>query len=151
MMFKTHLVFGILLALVCLELFIVDSPIWFFSFLVFASILPDIDISKSKIGSKVKPLSWTINVLFGHRGIFHGIFMPLLIYIILLIFGFQEIGVAIFIGYVGHLFLDGLSLQGVKWLLPISNFRMKGFIRSGSPLDYGLMFLMLFFVFVLMF
>lgn len=151
MMFKTHLVFGILLAMLSLEFFNVDNKVLFFLLVVLASSIPDIDASKSKIGSKIKPVSWLIEFTFGHRGIFHGIFMPFVLYFLFLIIGYAELGMALFIGYLGHLVLDCFSIGGVRLFLPFARTRFRGIIPTGSVFDWALMFVFLALVVMLIF
>lgn len=38
-----------------------------------SALLPDIDHPESLLGSKIKPISWLINKLLGHRTITHGL------------------------------------------------------------------------------
>jgi len=41
-------------------------------------------------------------------------------------------GLAMFIGYSSHLVLDSLNPTGVKWLIPLKDFKLHGPIRTGS-------------------
>ena len=74
MMFRTHLAFALLVGLLTMSLFDLNKYL-FVSLVLFAGILPDIDYPRSKIGKKLRAVSVPIKFLFGHRGIFHSVFM----------------------------------------------------------------------------
>ena len=138
MMYYTHAAFGLLLSLVYIDFFSVESQVIFVFLALFFSLFPDIDESKSKIGRENKILSKTINFFFGHRGIFHTIWIPVLLFLILLLFNVKVIiGIAILIGYISHLFLDAITKQGIKPFYPIYNKRISGFIRTNSIIEKG--------------
>ena len=82
MMYYTHLAFGFLVSLLAIELFDIQNKIIFILITILFSIFPDIDARQSKIGKKYKFISTTINFIFGHRGFFHAIYIPLLLYFI---------------------------------------------------------------------
>ncbi len=67
MLLRTHLVFSILIGVLIFDY--LDSPFLFLAFLLFATIIIDIDSRKSFIGKRwyFRPLQW----FFNHRGIFH--------------------------------------------------------------------------------
>ena len=99
----------------------------------------DLDEPHSRAGQKVKPISWSIKKIFGHRGILHTPFFIALItaglYYLHLNFAptlFPKIDYDVFpwmyyicignlIGYCSHLILDALTPQGVMFLFPISH------------------------------
>lgn len=75
------------------------------------SLMPDIDTPKSIVGQLTVPVSFILNRLIGHRTYTHdpAIWIPLAIVLTRmypLMFGF-------FIGYLGHIFLDGLTEEGI--------------------------------------
>ncbi len=142
MMLKTHLAFSFLLGLFLYPLFKVNQ-ILFFSILLFCSILPDIDITTSKIGANTKPLSTIINILFSHRGFFHSIFPPLILLFIFAFFSYTTIGIIVFIGYLSHLLMDSITRTGIMFFQPIHNFRVRGFFKVGGFFEYVLFFLIL--------
>ncbi len=112
--------------------------------LVLSSFLPDIDIQTSKIGSKLKLISFLSNKIFSHRGFFHSLILPGLIYFIFdYIFELKEIGQAVFIGMSSHLFLDMLTIDGIALFAPFYNKRIKGFIRTGGLIE-NILFFMIF-------
>lgn len=146
-MFKTHLIISILIGLLTFEFFEINWLI-FILLVVLAGILPDIDIPTSTVGSLVKPLSNFINMLFGHRGIMHSIFVPIMLLLVFVYFNKFEYGMAILIGYVGHLIADAVSLEGINFLHPFFRFKVRGFIKVGGFLEYVIFIALLFFSFV---
>lgn len=142
MMFKTHLMFGILLGLLFVKLFSIEKGLLFVLVVAFFSIFPDIDFHKSKIGRKVKPLSWLINLFVGHRGVIHSLFAALFFYLLLFILFGGTYGSAALLGYFSHIFLDSLTKRGTKPLWPIRT-RLTGILKGNSTLDYLLFFIFL--------
>ncbi len=136
MMLKTHLVFGILLSLIFLHFFDVN-PYLFIPLVCFGSVLADIDTSRSKVGRKVKPLSWLLERLFGHRGFFHSLtaaFLLLLASIYLISISF--LAFAPVLGYLSHIFLDAFTLSGVPFLKPFSDRRLQGPVSTGGLTEH---------------
>ncbi len=141
-MSRTHLVFSFLIGLLVINSFDIQNKIIFIAILLIASVIPDIDSYKSKIGKKIKPVSFLINVFLGHRGIFHSVFLPVLISLLILLLS-HEAAIAFFAGYLSHLVLDSLTPEGVMFLYPFSKRRTKGFIRTGSLVENILFILLL--------
>ncbi|HLD11001.1 MAG TPA: metal-dependent hydrolase [Candidatus Nanoarchaeia archaeon] len=128
MLFRTHLLFGIFISLIITKTY---NPSLLFCFLIiFASTLPDIDSSKSKIS--IPFISNFIERVFGHRGILHSIY-PLLFFLFLSIYSFYFL--AIFIGYASHILIDCLTKEGIRILYPIINIKISGFIKTNSFLE----------------
>ena len=140
-MFKTHLMISFLIGLLTFKFFSINKFV-FITIVVLAGIIPDIDIPTSKIGRKTWPISKLLNLIYGHRGLIHSIFIPLLVLWVFFYFDWTEYGLAIFIGYIGHLIGDALSWEGIKFLHPVSRFRLRGFIKVGGFLEY-ILFIML--------
>lgn len=140
MLFKTHLLFGILFGILALETIAVPHPILFLLLFAFFSIFPDIDSPHSKLGKKLSLLSWIISFVFGHRGFIHSIWIPLTLSILFWYNGLSYIAIAIFSGYLTHLFVDALTRGGIRflWFGP----RISGFFRTGGILE-ALVFLAL--------
>jgi len=131
MMYYTHLAFGLLVSLIALKFLAIKNQILFILIVLLFSILPDIDETRSKIGRKNKLISKTINFAFGHRGLIHTIYIPLIIFLIFDLINF-EIAIATLIGYFSHLFSDALTKRGIRPLYPLINKRLNGPIRTGS-------------------
>ncbi len=142
MMLKTHLAFSFLFGLFLYPLFKINQILFFIIFL-FCSILPDIDITTSKIGATTKPLSNIINLLFSHRGFFHSIFPPLIVLFVFYYFGYITIGIIVFLGYLSHLIMDSFTKTGIMFFQPLHNFRIRGFFTVGGFFEYLLFFLLL--------
>ncbi len=128
-MFKTHLMFSLLISLLIFKYFNLN-PYLFILILIFAGSLPDIDHSKSKIGRKFFFVSWFVNLFFGHRKLIHSImFASVLSLIIKLSFG--NYWIPFYIGYLSHLFLDSLTKNGLYIFYP-SNFKLSGFVKTNG-------------------
>ncbi len=141
MLFKTHLMFGIFILALLYTLF----PSLFSSYNLFSQIifcvilltstsLPDIDTKDSKISRKIPILPSLISLFTIHRGIIHSIYPIILISAILYPYS-SFYTLAFIIGYLSHLVLDALTIQGVNFLHPFAQFHLKGFIKTGSILE----------------
>lgn len=129
MRFFTHIAFSLLIAL-ALPIG-VDTP-YLLIFYLLGSLFPDIDVSTSIIGKRIKPVGW----LFSHRGIFHSLpMLAMLSTIIFVLFG--KAGIVFGIGYLTHLLLDMLNHQGIRLLYPAG--RVKGFMKTGGLGEYTLL------------
>jgi len=134
MMYYTHLAFGFLVSLISINIFNINNKLLFILITALFSIFPDIDERSSKIGKKYKLASRIINFLFGHRGFFHSIYIPLILYFILYNI-INEIGIAVLVGYFSHLLMDALTKNGIRPLYPIINRKINGFIKTNSILE----------------
>ena len=143
MMFKTHLVFSLFIGLILIKILNVENQILFLIFLLFFSVFPDIDEKSSKVSKKIKILSYPINLVFRHRGFFHTIYFPLILFILLFIIAEKILGVAILVGYLSHLFLDSFTKSGVRIFKPLFRLRFYGFFRVGKFFDIFLFLLFL--------
>ena len=133
MMFKTHIVFGFLMGLLFLDVFNVSNKILFMTVAVIAAAIPDIDHPDSAVGKKVK----IIGFLFKHRGFFHSILAAGIFSLgINYIFRNYAITIAFVIGYVSHILIDMLTHAGVMPLHPLSNFKIKGFMKSNGIIEW---------------
>ncbi len=131
---KTHLMFALVASIIVV--YFIPQLLFYVPLILFGSLLPDIDHPNSKLGRKIWPISKLINWVFGHRGFLHSIFFVLLISIpIGIYFGFS-FGFAIAIGILSHLLSDALTVSGIALFYPLSNFKIKGFVRTGSWLEY---------------
>lgn len=135
MMYYTHLAFGALAALSVLDFFNIQGKLLFVLIAALFSILPDIDKPKSKIGRKNKIISGIIGFVFGHRGIFHSIYIPLILLLIFYSSINNEMGIAILIGYFSHLAADALTKQGIRPFYPLINIKISGFFKTNSLLE----------------
>lgn len=84
------------------------------------SILPDIDLPTSMVGSGSRLLSVPINKLFGHRGFFHSAAFAILPILVVYILAPDRLWAAIALsaGIVSHIILDSINTAGVALLWP---------------------------------
>ncbi len=131
MMYKTHLFFALLVSLMLYQ-FINLNPAMII-FVLVASFIPDLDHTNSKIGRKFKTTSFFLNKIFSHRGFFHSILLPLIMYFIFaFILERKDMALAIFAGISSHLLLDMLTVDGISLLAPFSSKRINGFIKTNG-------------------
>ena len=139
MLARTHLAFGLLTALF-IKTFVPTENIYIFFALVFlGSLLPDIDKSNSKISQKIPVLPKIIQILTTHRGIFHTLFLAILLPGLLYFFVSQTYGFALFAGYLSHLLIDGLTKSGINFLYPFLELRLAGPIQTGKIAEHVLL------------
>jgi inner membrane protein len=137
MMFKTHMAFAFLLGLLFVSFLQIRNQILFMIIILMGASMPDIDLYKSKAGEKIKPISFIINLIFKHRGFFHSIYPPIIIYLFFVAFNQSVLGLAIMVGYISHLALDSLTLLGIQPLWPLKK-GLRGFLKTGTKVDYVL-------------
>ena len=135
MKFKAHLAFGLFIGLLYLTYAEVQNKFLFILFVMLGSAMPDIDTASSKLGSKIWPLSKLIEIFLGHRGIFHSIWLIILIPGIVYLYISKIYGIALFIGYFSHVLMDGFTKKGINFLNPFLELRLSGFIETGSLLE----------------
>lgn len=135
-MFKTHLAIGTLACILILRHFKPELPILFGAVFLFASVFPDIDIGKGRVGNALWPLSRIINLLFGHRGFMHTIFPPAIGFLALAAIGFMPLGVAFLAGYMVHLAADMVTVQGIMPFFPLSKIRASGPLKTGGMTEF---------------
>lgn len=130
---KTHLAIGILLLFVFSRFteLLSTNKILGASLLLFASLLPDIDNSRSIVGRKFKSVNW----MFKHRSFFHSIFAMILFTVLIqVIFNKQNLSLLFMFGYLSHLVADSLTIEGTKPFYPKKKV-IKGKLRVGSFLE----------------
>lgn len=118
---REHLVFGLAssatavavgtqLGLPLLE----EHPVILISFATIGALLPDADTTESLAGRILYPIAYFINKIFGHRTITHDVLVMLPLFL-LSIFLNNPIFFGIMFGVMSHLFLDGLTKQGIAF------------------------------------
>lgn len=134
MMFRTHLAFGVFLALLFLPS--INSKVVFIGVILVSSLLPDIDSSYSYLGHRkiFRPLQFFVK----HRGALHSLTIAALI-AIFFSFYWPVAALPFFLGYAGHLFMDSLSFDGVRPFWPIKK-RIEGSIRVGGTVEKGILY-----------
>jgi len=126
-----HIVGGITIAGISLSFWDINifSDSTYLAVGIFASILPDIDHQKSIIGKIFFPISKYLDRNFGHRTITHSLttFIPLILLILFIELNFinpltGSNGNPYFLiftfGYLSHLILDMLTVQGIPLFYP---------------------------------
>ncbi len=138
MMFRTHLVFSLLVGLIVFGFFDLNKYL-FVLFVLIAGVIPDVDHPKSKIGRKffLKPISF----LFGHRGFFHSLFFVVILCCVVWFF-FDKWWIPFAIGYVSHLFIDCFTKAGINIIYPFKQLRLSGFIRTGGWIEVLLFYVL---------
>ena len=99
------------------------------------SILPDIDMVKSKAGRHLQPFSTILSFVFRHRGFLHSFIFVAIVYLGIRYLLSPAIAAAATIGYSSHLIMDSLTKEGIMPLSPLSKLRLRGFIKTGGILE----------------
>lgn len=131
MLFKTHLMFGLLVSILTYSIFQQNFFIFTF-FVLIGALLPDLDNPNSKAGKSLGIFSVIFNKIFGHRGITHGVWFPLVMCAAIGYFSNWNFALAIFIGYLSHILIDGLTVQGINLIHPLQKLHISGFVETGS-------------------
>lgn len=129
MMMKTHLAFGIFSGLILLPF--INNKFIFLFMVIICSLLPDIDIAYSYLGKyKIfRLLQWFVK----HRGVIHSFTFCLAISLLLAVF-FPILSVGFFVGFMGHLFCDLITSDGLKLFWPFK-IEWSGRIRTGGKAE----------------
>ena len=147
MLFHTHILLGIVIFLLIKDLFHGGNEIIFFLLILLGSILPDIDERKSKINRWSGIIGVVIAFFFKHRGLFHSLILHFGIFLLIYQFFNLYYAIALFMGYLAHIFGDGLTLMGVTIFYPFSDFKIKGPVRVGGFLE-SIFFVAVFFLII---
>ena len=127
-MWKTHLLFGLVLGLLLMHYF--NFNYWLVFVVMISALLPDLDTPFSWLGRKLKPVSNIISFIFGHRGMMHSLlFMVVITTVGYLYLRSYWMGIAI--GFFSHLVLDMMNVMGVRLLWPL-DFKVRGFLRANG-------------------
>jgi len=103
---------------------------------VAGSLLPDIDTCTSKLGRRIAPVSFAVELVIGHRTLLHSLLPYVLLYILGSI-NFPDYRIFILSagsGVLTHLLLDMMNPSGVPLLWPwnkrlhIAPFQTKGIV-----------------------
>src|SRR3989338_3758403 len=143
MMYKTHILISLLVGYIVSLLIDISNVYNFLLFCLLGGLLPDIDHSKSYLGNKSMGLSYVISKIFGHRGFFHSIFPPVILYLVFDWLNYPLVALGLFVGYFSHLFADALTEHGVNFLYPVTKFKLEGFVNVGGLGEYILFLILL--------
>ena len=141
MMFRTHVLFGIISGYAACEFLECGNAVLFVSLSAVGSMLPDIDSARSKISRKLRPFSIIPNFLFSHRGFIHSVFPALLLYALLVRIDYL-IAASLSTGFLSHLLMDSLTKRGIRPLYPLSKVKIAGFIRTNGFSERIILFLL---------
>jgi inner membrane protein len=128
MMFRTHIVVSLLVALIVFPMYSLDNALFLMVFLI-GALFPDIDTPGSFIGRWFRPIGW----LSSHRGIFHSILMLIVLSGALLLIS-RPLAFVFALGYATHLILDMLSYEGIRLFYPFG-LRFRGFMKVDGILE----------------
>ncbi|MEG0999973.1 MAG: metal-dependent hydrolase [Cellulosilyticaceae bacterium] len=128
MKFKTHIAGGVALGIgvaYFLDYSFAETALFYGAVLV-GSLLPDIDHTKSFLGSRLLLFSKPLNKWFGHRTLTHSLLtVGLLFYSSFAAWGFLPITTGLFTGCISHILLDSLTNKGVAIFYPLSKKRYR--------------------------
>ncbi len=137
----THILFSILCLFFFIPLFQPQNIILFSVIVLFATLFVDIDEPSSWIGRRVVWLAAPITWILGHRGLFHSLILPLILFLVFHFFRYTELGIAILLGYSSHLVMDMITPHGIYPFYPL-RFRIQGPIPVGSLFEKAFAFLL---------
>ncbi|MDU9418139.1 metal-dependent hydrolase [Staphylococcus lloydii] len=139
---KTHASCGILVGALAIEYYKTDlfTSVTIVVLAVIASLLPDICHTQSKIGRKIRIISFFIRLLFGHRTFTHSILFIVIIGLGLYVIQTpQYYFVTIITGLISHVILDMLTPKGVKLFYPIPlTVKLPITFKTGGLVDLSL-------------
>lgn len=101
---------------------------------VVGSLAPDIDLHASKAGHAAGAMSWVIQLLFGHRTLFHSPLLVLILYVALnqLFPAYHTYIIYFLVGMISHLVLDMCNKKGIPLLYPFPKRFHIASIKTGS-------------------
>jgi inner membrane protein len=135
---QTHLLFAILFGIIYFKHSYIPDQITVLLFttgLLIGYLLPDIDEPKSSISQTIPLIPWILQRFTKHRGIFHTIWPPIALYALSKLLPLPTLFIGAAIGYISHLVSDMLTVSGLKPLHPLTKFRIKGLVKTGSLLE----------------
>jgi len=136
MLIRTHLAIAIFFVF----LLNLEKDFLFVFVVVISTFIPDIDSRFSKLGKR--KIFRSLQFFAGHRKIFHS-FLFLALISVPIFFISKIIFYGFIFGYGIHLFVDCFSVIGIKPFYPFE-WKIKGFVRTGSLsetiLFYGFLF-----------
>lgn len=139
MLLKTHLAINFLLSFLFLTY--LQHKILFIAIVLFATMLPDIDMVNSYIGKKAKIITQIINFFSKHRGFFHSLTFTLILSAVLLLIS-PFIALGFFTGYSMHILADSFTIQGIEPFWPLKQ-KISGVIKTNGITEKILFFVFL--------
>ena len=135
MMYYTHLAFGLLSGLIFRQIVGGGNKYIFLGLVLVGALIPDLDHPDSKIGKKLGIVSKIIEKAFGHRGLMHTFYFAVILPGIIYYAAGASYGIAVFVGYMSHLFIDGFTKQGINFLHPVTRLHLGGFVETGGIME----------------
>ena len=151
MRWHSHIAFGFLAGLVLMHYINTGNTYIFFAFVLVGALMPDLDQPDSKMGRNFGIVSKLIKGVFGHRGLVHTVLGGVIICGAIWLFLSRVYGDAMFIGFLSHLFSDGLTKQGIKLFHPFSKAKLSGFVRTGGVTELAFFLATLFLIGMVLF
>ncbi len=106
-----------------------------------SALVPDVDEPKSKLGNKIKLISYPLKIIFGHRTITHSLLGLILISMVGYFFiPFYQF---IILGYLSHLIADFISDYGIPIFYPLLKERFYFRIFKTGGIQENIFFLIL--------
>ena len=134
MLFRTHLIFSLLIGTLTFQYFNFN-PYLFVALVALGGMIPDIDKTGSTINNTLK-ITKPITLITKHRGLFHSLFFGALISSLIIFYFNKPIGVALLIGFLSHILIDGLNEAGVNFIYPLQKLHLSGPIETGSVSEH---------------
>jgi len=134
MLAGTHITFAVLVGVIGLPILQPENLIAYFALLIFGALLVDIDHEGSTI-NKIVPVTRKLSKLFKHRGIFHSLWMPALLFFPFAYLSSTAHGIYFVMGYVSHLLSDCVTKQGINFLNPFTQFKIAGPVTTGTWME----------------
>jgi|APSaa5957512622_1039677.scaffolds.fasta_scaffold09231_4 inner membrane protein len=130
MLLRTHLVFSVFLYFLLIEY--LSFSFVFVAFVLFGTMFVDIDSRKSKFGKffLFRPLQWFVS----HRGAFHTLLGGMVLSGLIYFFN-KNAGMGFGFGYLSHLFLDMLTVQGIALFRPLTKKKIGFGLRTGGLIE----------------
>lgn len=140
MLGKTHLAFGALTGLGAHSIMNsqgMDANLLIIPASMLGSLIPDIDKANTKLGRKVKPLSYTLEHTIGHRTLTHSfLFLFIISFIVLKCVEAFSLPISILygisIGIISHFFTDFITKEGIPLLYPYKKKFAINLMKTGS-------------------
>lgn len=137
---KTHVIGGLMAGVITANY--LDIGTGYAIVAAVGSLFPDIDTPASKIGRNIPIFSFLLNLIFGHRGLWHSILASVFFYVLLNNYFPYYIAVLFCIGYLSHLILDMFTPEGVPLLFPVLKRFSIPIVRTGGIVEYLFLFFM---------
>lgn len=138
MLAPTHIAFSILTGLFFINRISPENTYLYWGLVVFGALFVDIDHEGALI-NKFFPITQNFSRIFPHRGVFHSVWAPVLFFFPFAYLLDNTYGMAFVLGYCSHLVADSLTIQGINFLNPFTQFKIAGPIHTGSWLETGFM------------